>query len=70
MSGLDVQQVDTLFASTTIPLSTMVKKYILCVLSGLIADEAATFFNVEQASVYTVRYRIKKKFPLGISLPF
>ena len=70
MSGLDVQQVDTLFASTTIPLSTMDKKYILCFLSGLNADEAATFFNVEQASVYTVRYRIKKKFPLGISLPF
>ena len=44
-------------------LSVMDKRYLMCFAAGLSAEQVADVFNVEPASVYTVRYRIRKKFP-------
>lgn len=44
-------------------LSNMDKRYLLCFAAGLTPEQVAEIFHVEPASVYTVRYRIKKKFP-------
>ena len=41
----------------------MDKRYLMCFAAGLSAEQVADIFNVEPASVYTVRYRIRKKFP-------
>jgi predicted transcriptional regulator len=52
------------------PLSVVDQKYILCFLNGEDVKTIARRFNVEPASVYTVRYRMKKKFPDAVHLPF
>ena len=44
-------------------LSSMDKRYLLCFAAGITPEQVAEIFHVEPASVYTVRYRIKKKFP-------
>ena len=40
----------------------MDKKYIVLFCGGVKYEHIAAFFNIELASVYTVRYRVKKKF--------
>lgn len=62
MATLDLETFNRQIASAT-NLSTMDKRYLLCFAAGLTAEQVASVFNVEPASVYTVRYRIKKKFP-------
>lgn len=43
-------------------ITTMDKRYILCFAAGMSVDEIADFMCLEPASVYTVRYRLRKKF--------
>ena len=74
-AGEQLQKVDITLAETIVshaekPLSLVDKRYMLCFIAGLKPAEIATLFNVEPASIYTVRYRIKKKFPNGYPLPF
>lgn len=52
------------------PLTIVDKKYLLCFLQGEDVKTIAARFHVEPASVYTVRYRMKKKFPKNENLPF
>ncbi len=66
---VNMAQLLKLLDESTISLSTMDKKYIICFIAAIKPAEIATMFNVESASVYTVKYRIKKKFSAGI-LPF
>lgn len=42
-------------------LSVMDKRYLMCFAAGLSAEQTADIFCISPASVYTVRYRIKKK---------
>ena len=42
-------------------LSVMDKRYLMCFAAGLTAEQIAEIFNISPASVYTVRYRIKRK---------
>ena len=58
-------QADRLFASAEKPLSTMDRKYLYCILAGLRAEQIGGLFNIETDSVYTVRYRLRRKFPKG-----
>ena len=51
-------------------LSMMDKRYLMCFAAGLSAEEVAQLFLVEPASVYTVRYRIRKKFPKDRPFPW
>lgn len=47
-------------------LTNMDKRYILCFSAGMSVGEIADLFHIEPASVYTVRYRLRKKFPTAI----
>ena len=49
-------------------ITTMDKRYILCFAAGMTVEEIADFMSLEPASVYTVRYRLRKKF--GSDYPF
>lgn len=49
-------------------ITTMDKRYILCFAAGMSVEEIADFMCLEAASVYTVRYRIRKK--MGAEYPF
>ena len=49
-------------------ITTMDKRYILCFAAGMSVEEIADFMCLEAASVYTVRYRIRKK--MGSEYPF
>ena len=52
------------------PLSTVERKYILLFMSGKSTEEVAEAMHVAPASVYTMKYRIKKKYPDSFPLPF
>ncbi len=38
-------------------------RYMICFSVGISTSDIAKIFDVEQASVYTMRYRLRKKFP-------
>lgn len=59
-----------LFSSALKPLTAVERKYILLLMSGKSTGEIASAMNVEPSSVYTMKYRIKKKFPPDFPLPF
>lgn len=52
------------------PLSLTEKKFFTLFLEGKTTEEIAELMHVEQSSVYTMKYRIKKKFPKEFHLPF
>ena len=57
------------FSSALKPLSAVERKYILLFL-GKSTEEIATAMHVSPSSVYTMKYRIKKKYPADYPLPF
>ncbi len=65
-----VRELDLSSLRTTIAgvkgLSVMDKRYLLCFMAGVTPEQTADIFNISPASVYTVRYRIRKKFPREI----
>lgn len=70
ISGIDIVEAHQLMERAVRPLTVVDQKYILCFLNGEDVKTIARRFNVEPASVYTVRYRMKKKFPDAVQLPF
>lgn len=70
IGGIDLDEAHQLMERAVKPLSVVDQKYILCFLNGEDVKTIARRFNVEPASVYTVRYRMKKKFPDAVHLPF
>lgn len=69
ITGIDLDEAHHLMSQASKPLTVVDQKYILCFLNGEDVKHIARRFNVEPASVYTVRYRIKKKFPSDVKLP-
>ena len=57
------KQAERAFAAAEKPLSGMDRKYLYCLLAGLNAEQIGGIFNIETDSVYTVRYRLRRKFP-------
>jgi DNA-binding CsgD family transcriptional regulator len=51
-------------------ITVMDKRYILCFAAGMTVEDIADFMSLEPASVYTVRYRLKKKFPTEYPFPY
>ena len=51
-------------------ITTMDKRYILCFAAGMTVEEIAEFMCLEPASVYTVRYRLRKKFTSDYPFPY
>ena len=60
------KQAERAFASAEKPLSNMDRKYLYCLLAGLSVEQIGGLFNIETDSVYTVRYRLRRKFPKGM----
>lgn len=60
----------TIFRDAVKPLSNTEKKYLLLFMEGKSVEEVSQVMHVEPSSVYTMRYRIKKKFPDNYNLPF
>lgn len=59
----------SIFHDAIKPLSNMEKKYLLLFMDGKSVEEVSEVMHVEPSSVYTMRYRIKKKFPDNYNLP-
>lgn len=68
--AVDLSLAKNIFHSSLKPLSTVERRYILLFMSGTSAEDIASAMNVETSSVYTMKYRIKKKFPKEFALPF
>jgi len=68
--GVSTEKAGKIFASALKPLSAVERKYILLFMSGKTTEEIADAMHVAPASVYTMKYRIKKKYPAGFPLPF
>ena len=65
LQQLDLEHILQLCAQGS-RLTNMDKRYILCFSAGMSVGEIADLFHIEPASVYTVRYRLRKKFPAAI----
>ena len=64
------EQANRVFAAADKALSAVERKYILLLMSGKTTEEIADAMHVAPASVYTMKYRIRKKYPAGYPLPF
>lgn len=62
LNGLNIAELDGVFAPARDKMTQMDLKYTVCFYIGMETADIAAMMNVEQASVYTVRYRLKKKF--------
>ncbi len=62
--------VEPLINSAAKPLSPTEKKYLHLFVEGKTTEEIAEEMHVDPSTVYTVRYRIRKKFPKDVVLPF
>lgn len=67
---VDIKVAGTIFNAATVPLSVVERCYIMLFLSGASTGEIARVMHVERGSVYTMKYRLKKKFPREFPLPF
>ena len=67
LHALDLAHIQVLL-SHGMKITTMDKRYILCFAAGMTVEQIADFMCLEPASVYTVRYRLRKKF--GSKYPF
>lgn len=67
LQKLDLVHIQGLL-SHGVKITTMDKRYILCFAAGMSVEDIADFMCLEPASVYTVRYRLRKKF--GSEYPF
>ncbi len=61
ISNVNPDYAKEIIESAEAPLSNVEQKYLLCFLSGMPTNTIADIFHVAPASVYTVRYRLKKK---------
>lgn len=59
--AVNVDYLNSVVKRSVAPLTAMDMRYIICFASGLKPVQIAEMMNVEPASVYTVRYRLKKK---------
>lgn len=62
LARINPAEVEQQFATSLAQMTQMDIKYILCFLLEFKATDIAALFSVEPASVYTVRYRLRKKY--------
>lgn len=60
----------SIFQEAIKPLSNIEKKYLLLFLEGKSTEEISAAMHVEPSSVYTMKYRIRKKFAPDFRLRF
>ena len=61
ISNLDAKLFENTYQTSKIKITSMDMKYILCFAAIMDVKDIGLLFNVDPASVYTVRYRIRKK---------
>ncbi len=69
LSKLDAKLFENIFQNGNAKVTSMDMKYIICFAADIDVKDISMIFNVEPASVHTVRYRIRKKYAKE-SLPF
>lgn len=69
-AGVDLKLAKAVISAATSQLSAVERCYILLFLSGASTDDISSAMHVMRTSVYTMRYRLRKKFPKGYLLPF
>jgi hypothetical protein len=62
LTKLDVQMLENARQSSKAKITGMDMKYIICFAAEMNEKDISLLFNIEPASIYTVRYRIRKKF--------
>ena len=62
LAKIDTQMLETAYQNSTVKITGMDMKYIICFVADIDVKDISLLFNIEPASVHTVRYRIKKKF--------
>lgn len=62
LEHLDISLLENIYRSSGGSLTSLDMKYIVCFVAEIAVRDISTLFNVEPASVNTVRYRIRKKF--------
>lgn len=67
---LDAARLDADFSEISRQMTQMDLKYAICFYIGMEVRDIASVFNVEPASVYTVRYRMRKKFGGSTAMRF
>jgi tetratricopeptide (TPR) repeat protein len=68
LRNLDLNHIQSLLSHAK-KLTTMDKRYILCFAAGMTVENIADLMSLEPASVYTVRYRLRKKFSSEYPFP-
>jgi hypothetical protein len=68
IAAMDSKILEQAYRTSTAKLTGMDLKYMICFLAGMDVRDISLLMNVEPASVHTVRYRIRKKFPHEESL--
>lgn len=66
-AGSDVAQI---LKAAEKPLSPAEKKYFMLFAEDRTTEEIASVMHVEPSTVYTMKHRIRKKFPRDFDLPF
>jgi acid phosphatase family membrane protein YuiD len=62
LSKVDAKILGQAYQNSKIKITGMDMKYIICFVAEMDTKDISLLFNVEPASIHTVRYRIKKKF--------
>ena len=62
LSKFDLHFLKTAYKVSKAKITDIDMKYIICFVAGIDTKDIGLIFNIEQASVRTVRYRIRKKF--------
>jgi DNA-binding CsgD family transcriptional regulator len=62
--------IDPVLQAAIKPLSSIEKKYLALFMEGKTTEKIAEIMHVEPATVYTMKYRIKKKYPADYPFPF
>ena len=62
LSKIDSELLETAYQNSKVKITGMDMKYIICFAADIDVKDISLLFNIEPASVHTVRYRIKKKF--------
>ena len=62
LSKLDLQLLENAYKNSKVKISPKDVKFIICFAIEMDTNTVSTLFNVKQASVHTMRYRIRKKF--------
>jgi hypothetical protein len=62
LSNIDTKLLEAAYQTSQASITGMDMKYIICFAADIEVKDISLLFNIEPASVYTVRYRIRKKF--------